>query len=154
MRFRQTAFVLAAIAVAVAMVPPVVDAHGAPAGVAPVLGGTAGGGPPVLPLAPSLADERPGHGGADLQARGRAAVWPRQRPGGRGAVAGGRSVERADPRIGQRCGGGAGGGRRGVGGALRRSDEPEGPSDRGPRQHLRRAPRPLLPAAPDDRPRP
>src|SRR3972149_4498599 len=65
----------------------------------------------------------PGHDGADLQARGRAAVRQRHRPGGRGAVAGGRSAERADPRIGQRCGGGAGGGRRGGGGGRRPAAE-------------------------------
>src|SRR3972149_5488212 len=137
MTYRRTALVLAAIAVAVALVPPVVDAHGAPAGSAPVLGGTAGAGPPGLPGSPPPWGAPPRAGP------------PAPPPG-----AGGRSAEPADPRIGQRCGGGAGGGCRGVVGALRRSDEPKGPSDRGPRQHLRRAPRPLLPAAPDDRPRP
>jgi len=60
MRFRQTAFVLAAIAVAVAMVPPVVDAHGAPAGVAPVLGGTAGTVPPIFAASAILMDARTG----------------------------------------------------------------------------------------------
>ena len=60
MRFRQTAFVLAAIAVAVAMVPPVVDAHGAPAGSAPVLGGTAGTVPPIFAASAILMDARTG----------------------------------------------------------------------------------------------
>jgi len=60
MRFRQTAFVLAAIAVAVAMVPPVVDAHGAPAGGAPVLGGTAGTVPPIFAASAILMDARTG----------------------------------------------------------------------------------------------
>src|SRR3990170_7612974 len=60
MRFRQPAFGLAAVAVAVARVPPVVDAHGAPAGGAPVLGGTAGTVPPIFAASAILMDARTG----------------------------------------------------------------------------------------------
>ncbi|KRT77290.1 MAG: serine-type D-Ala-D-Ala carboxypeptidase [Armatimonadetes bacterium CSP1-3] len=60
MTYRRTALVLAAIAVAVALVPPVVDAHGAPAGSAPVLGGTAGTIPPIFAASAILMDARTG----------------------------------------------------------------------------------------------
>ncbi len=60
MRFRQTAFVLAAIALAAALVPPVVDVHAAPAGSAPVLGGTAGTVPPIFAASAILMDARTG----------------------------------------------------------------------------------------------
>ncbi len=60
MTYRRIALVLAAIALAAVLVPPVVDARSAPAGSAPVLDGTVGTVPSIFAASAILMDARTG----------------------------------------------------------------------------------------------